>query len=206
MTGTEPGDIGRRVFGDRLPQAKAYADRLATVGIERGLLGPREAERVWDRHVLNSVAVAGLLPEGASVADIGSGAGLPGIPLAILRPDLTVTLVEPLLRRSTFLTETVAELGLGERVRVERARAEELEERFDVVVSRALAPLDRLAGWCRPLVAAGGMVLAIKGRSAADEVSSHEATLRKLGLTADVLTVTADPDLEPTYAVRLVTT
>jgi 16S rRNA (guanine527-N7)-methyltransferase len=165
------------VFGERLGLAERYAALLAGAGIERGLLGPREADRVWERHVLNCAAIAELVPPGASVADLGSGAGLPGIPLALARPDLTVTLIEPLLRRTSFLDLVVAELDLP--VRVMRARAEDVRERFDVVVSRALAPLDRLLRWSAPLLAPGGTILAMKGQSAADEVAAHQDTLRR---------------------------
>ncbi len=131
----------------------------------RGLLGPREADRLWERHLVNSAAAAAALPTaGGLLADVGSGAGLPGIPLAILRPDLTVRLVEPLLRRATFLTEVVAALGLAN-VEVVRARAEDLHGAWTAatVTARAVAPLDRLAGWCLPLVAPGGSLLALKG-------------------------------------------
>lgn len=172
-------EAARSVFGDRLPLAEAYAGWLTGAGIERGLLGPREAERVWERHLLNCVAIASLLPAGVTVADIGSGAGLPGIPLAIARPDLRVTLVEPLLRRATFLEEVRADLGLD--VQVRRARAEEITDQFVVLVSRAVAPLDRLARWCAPLLAPDGLLFAIKGSSAAEEVEQHRTLLGNLG-------------------------
>ena len=149
-------EAARRAFSsERLPLAERYVELLATAGVERGLIGPREAPKLWDRHVLNCLALTSLVPPGATVADLGSGAGLPGLVLAIGRPDLTVTLVEPLQRRTTFLDEVIDELGL-EDVRVVRGRAEELHgrERFDVVTARALAPLDRLLGWGMPLVAA----------------------------------------------------
>src|SRR5829696_7297358 len=137
----------REVFGDEFPLVNRYVDILATTGVEWGLIGPREAERLWDRHILNSAALSGLIAANSTVADVGSGAGLPGIPLALLRPDLRMTLVEPLLRRSTFLVEAVDELQLTQ-VAVVRARAEEYTGRYDIVVARALAPLDRLIGWC----------------------------------------------------------
>lgn len=173
-------EAAREVFGARLPLAEAYAGWLVGAGIERGLLGPREADRVWERHLLNCASIVGMLPAGATVADIGSGAGLPGIPLAIARPDLRVTLIEPLLRRATFLEEVRADLGLD--VQVRRARAEEVTDQFDVLVSRAVAPLDRLARWCAPLLAPGGLLLAIKGSSAAEEVAQHRTLLGNLGL------------------------
>ncbi len=163
---------------ERLPLAERYTELLATEGVVRGLIGPREAPRLWDRHVLNSAVLADAVPEGSSVCDIGSGAGLPGLVLAIGRPDVTVTLVEPLARRTTFLDEVVAELGLSH-VRVERARAEKLHGRatFDVVTSRAVAPLNRLLGWSMPLVAPTGALVAMKGRSVHDEISAASGLL-----------------------------
>ena len=147
----------------------------------RGLIGPREAPRLWERHLLNCAVVGEVVPDGASVCDLGSGAGLPGLALAIARPDLTVTLVEPLLRRTAFLEEVVADLGLE--VEVVRARAEDLHggRTFDVVTSRALAPLGRLLRWSLPLVARSGALVAMKGSSAADEVTAAARDLRRLG-------------------------
>ena len=200
-----PGaDTARQVFGPAYASASRYVDILADRGIGWGLLGPREGERLWDRHVLNSVALADLLPAGATVADVGSGAGLPGIPLAILRSDLRVDLIEPLLRRSTFLIEAVEELGLAGTVRVVRARAEEHRgQRYDVVVSRALAPLGRLLTWCEPLCEPGGAILALKGRSAAEELAAAGAQLARLQLTGEVLTVRAHPAVEATTVLRV---
>ncbi len=176
---------------------------MANRGIEWGLLGPREVPRLWDRHILNSAAVAQLVPDHAGVADIGSGAGLPGIPVAILRPDLVVDLVESLLRRTTFLTHTVDDLGITSRVQVVRARAEELDRRYDVVLSRALAPLDRLVRWCRPLLSDGGSILAIKGSSAEQEIADHAKLLRQAGLNAEVVACRLDDEIPPTTVVRL---
>ncbi|HEX4189428.1 MAG TPA: 16S rRNA (guanine(527)-N(7))-methyltransferase RsmG [Marmoricola sp.] len=169
-------DEAQGVFSDALPTAIAFATLLATDGIVRGLIGPREVPRLWDRHILNCAAVTEAVPEGASVADIGSGAGLPGLVMAIRRPDLTVTLIEPLLRRTTFLEESVVALGLTN-VAVRRARAEEVHgsAEYDVVTSRAVAPLDRLSRWSLPLVRSGGLFLAMKGSSAEQEI----ATARK---------------------------
>jgi 16S rRNA (guanine527-N7)-methyltransferase len=167
------------------------------------LLGPREAERLWDRHILNSAALSGLIPADSAVADVGSGAGLPGIPLAILRPDLRVTLIEPLLRRSTFLTQAVEELQISDRVEVVRSRAEDHQQTYDVVVARALAPLDRLIGWCNPLRAPDGVILALKGASAADEIAAAGRQLQAAQLQAEMLKVRAYPDLEPATVVRL---
>ena len=175
------------VFGDRLSLAQEYRDILATDGIMQGLIGPREVDRLWTRHVLNCAVIGEVIAPGSTVIDIGSGAGLPGIPLAIARPDLTVTLVEPLLRRSTFLDSVITRLGLT-CVRVVRGRAEEKAVRAvvgtaDVVTSRAVAPLDRLAGWSAPLVSPGGVMIAIKGSSAAEEIERDQAAVAKRGLT-----------------------
>jgi 16S rRNA (guanine527-N7)-methyltransferase len=180
-----------------------YVDLLAGPGVERGLIGPRETGRLWDRHVLNSLALAGLIGEGSEVVDVGSGAGLPGLPVAIARPDLSVTLLEPLLRRSAFLEEAVADLDLGDRVRVVRGRAEDHPEQYDHVLARAVAPLPRLLGWCLPLLRRSGTLLALKGRSAAEEVAAARDVLRGARRTAEVLTVRALPDVEVTRVVRV---
>jgi 16S rRNA (guanine527-N7)-methyltransferase len=177
---------------------------LASRGIDWGLIGPREIDRLWDRHIVNSLAVSELVPVGAEIVDVGSGAGLPGIPLAITRPDLRVELLEPLLRRSNFLTHTVEELGITHRVAVRRGRAEETRAQYDAVLSRALAPLDRLLRWCLPLMRSPGRILAVKGSSAADEVAKHQRLIENSGLRADVRTVTWDLRLEPTTVVELV--
>lgn len=181
---TSDQDVSRETGlfpAERLPLAEQFADLLATAGVERGLIGPREAPRLWDRHLLNCAMLAEAVPPGVSVADLGSGAGLPGVVLAIARPDLRVTLVEPLERRTVFLHEVVDLLGL-EQVEVVRGRAEVLhgERVFDVVTSRALAPLDRLLTWSMPLVAPDGVLLAMKGRSLEDEIQAAASTLRRL--------------------------
>jgi 16S rRNA (guanine527-N7)-methyltransferase len=175
--------------------AERYVALLATAGVERGLIGPREAPRLWDRHVLNSLAISSGVPQGATVADLGSGAGLPGLVLAIGRPDLRITLVEPLQRRVTFLDEVIAELSL-EDVTTVRGRAEELHgrERYDVVTARALAPLGRLLTWAMPLVAEGGALLAMKGSSAAEEIAAASAELRKLRCAPPEQLLVTGPD------------
>lgn len=166
-------------FGDRLPVAERYAEILATAGVERGLIGPREVDRLWERHLLNCAAPVVRVPRDATVADVGAGAGLPGMVWAIARPDLHVTMVEPLLRRTTFLEEAADELGLTN-VTVLRSRAEDVTEKYDVVTARAVAALEKLARWCMPLVKPGGHLLALKGRSAAEEVAAARATLGRL--------------------------
>lgn len=173
-------------FGDGQEAIKCYVDILLDRGIVWGLLGPREADRIWQRHVLNSVAFADLIPEGACVVDVGSGAGLPGIPLAVFRPDLKITLLEPLARRSAFLELAVAELDLGDRVSVVRGRAEQHDGRYDMVISRAVAPLGRLLGWCVPLMGSGGRVLALKGSGVVDEVRDSAELIAKLRLRTEV--------------------
>ncbi len=174
--------IRRSVFGDRYDLAVAYAEMLRTDGLTRGLIGPRETARIWDRHLLNCAVVAPVIPTGASLVDVGSGAGLPGVVLALARPDLTVVLVEPLLRRATFLVEVVSRLGLAG-VTVTRSRAEDVHGRLhgDVVIARAVAPLDRLVHWCLPLVGRGGELLALKGARAQEELAATAGILAGLG-------------------------
>jgi 16S rRNA (guanine527-N7)-methyltransferase len=169
--------IAADVFADALPLAIRYVEILATRGVVRGLIGPREPARLWRRHVLNSVALVDQVPAAAHVVDLGSGAGLPGIPLALARPDISVTLVEPMQRRVDFLREVVDELGLT-RVVITRARAEELPRgEADVVVARAVAPLTRLIPLALPLLRAGGRLLALKGENAATEVGKARHVL-----------------------------
>ena len=189
----------------RLPLAERYAGLLATEGVVRGLIGPREAPRLWDRHLLNCAVLGDLLPAGSTVCDIGSGAGLPGLVLAVARPDLQITLVEPLLRRTTFLEEVVSELALGH-VEVVRGRADALHgrRRFDVVTSRAVAPLDRLLGWSMPLVASEGALVAMKGSSVEDEVRTAAGVLESLRCAPpEVRVLGADLLSSPTSAVRV---
>ena len=199
----DPEQLARELYGDAAILIGHYVDILTSKGIDCGLLGPRETDRVWDRHILNSAALADLIAVGSSVIDVGSGAGLPGIPLALLRPDLRITLLEPLLRRSTFLVETLDDLDLAERVTVVRARAEDHPLRYDVVVARAVAPLDRLIGWCNPLREPGGMLLALKGRSAAVELGRAARVLQQHRLTAEVVTAASDQRMEPVSVVRV---
>jgi 16S rRNA (guanine527-N7)-methyltransferase len=196
-------DAAREVYGAQFPAINRYVDILTSTAVEWGLLGPREADRIWNRHILNCAALSGLITADSSVADVGSGAGLPGIPLALMRPDLRVTLIEPLLRRFTFLDQTVEDLGIADRVQVVRSRAEDHHQTYDFVVARALAPLDRLIGWCNPLRVGGGVILALKGESAADEVAAAKPELQAARLEAEVLIVRAHPDADPATVVRL---
>lgn len=199
------------IFGERIALAARFVDMLRTHGVERGLIGPREADRLWDRHVLNSAVVAELLSKTTTVIDVGSGAGFPGIPLAIARPDLTVTLLEPMARRTEWLREVLETLELG-RVTVVRGRAEEkaVREELDpaaVATARAVAPLAKLAGWCLPLVRPGGRVLALKGASAADEVSRDRGAVQRAGGTDIEIVQCGDDALEvPTTVVSMTRT
>jgi 16S rRNA (guanine527-N7)-methyltransferase len=171
------------VFGTALPLAERYVQMLAGPGVIRGLLGPREVPRLWTRHVLNCAAVADLVPRPSALIDLGSGAGLPGIVLALLLPDVQVTLLERMERRSLFLDECVQELGLRN-AQVYRATAEEVAGKLaaDVVTARAVAPLDRLAGLAAGLVRPGGLILAVKGAAAEEEVAQARPVLRRLGM------------------------
>ncbi|GIG64394.1 16S rRNA (guanine(527)-N(7))-methyltransferase RsmG [Phytomonospora endophytica] len=196
-------DTAAKVFGERETLAVAYAELLATDGVERGLIGPREVPRLWERHMLNCGVLAELIPEAVAVIDVGSGAGLPGIPLAIVRPDVEVMLVEPMLRRTVFLEEAVKALGLTN-VTVFRGRAEDCDVAAPIVTARAVAALDKLARWCLPLVVSGGELLAMKGSSAQEEVTTHAKAVRKAGGTdAEVLTCGAGLLEVPTTIVRI---
>lgn len=193
------------VFGDRLPLARAYAEFLATAGIERGLLGPREVPRIWERHVFNSAVLGEVIEDGARVIDVGSGAGLPGIPLAIARPDLHVQLLEPLLRRYNFLAEINDQLELG--CEVVRGRAEEpaVVKQLggaDVVTSRAVAPLGKLAKWSLPLVRVGGSMKALKGGSVAAELERDAREIRKAGGGNGTIEMVGESKVaEPTHVI-----
>jgi 16S rRNA (guanine527-N7)-methyltransferase len=178
-------DVAAGVFSHALPRAERFAALLADDGVVRGLIGPRETTRLWERHLLNCALLGNAIEENLEVCDIGSGAGLPGVVLALARPDLQVTLVEPLLRRTTFLEEVVSGLGLTN-VEVVRARAEQLHgvRDFDVVTARAVAPLDRLLAWSMPLVRRGGVLVAMKGSSAQEEVDSARVALSTYGAGA----------------------
>ncbi|WP_427015882.1 16S rRNA (guanine(527)-N(7))-methyltransferase RsmG [Pseudarthrobacter sp. P1] len=194
-----------RIFGDRLDLAKRYVEHLETSGIERGLIGPREVPRLWSRHVLNCAVVAELIAPNAHVADVGSGAGLPGLCLAIARPDLELTLIEPLERRVAWLEEVVMDLKLNN-VEIIRSRAEAALGKVEcsVVTARAVSALNTLAPLTIPLLDGHGELLAIKGRSAAEEIEKAAKIIRKLGgVSTEVVTAGADILDEPTTVVRV---
>lgn len=203
MTLVSDDAIADRLYRDNYKTIRQYVDILASRGVDWGLIGPREIGRLWERHILNSIALESLIPEGCRVADVGSGAGLPGIPLAILRPDLEMILIEPMLRRSNFLTEAIDELGLDDRVSVVRGRAEDADLHVDVVVSRAVAKLATLINWTADLIVDSGSLLALKGQSADDEVVKAKKELSKRRLSAEVLLIRADPASDVTRAVRV---
>ena len=166
------------VYPEAAENLARFANWLAGAGVERGFLGPREVDRIWDRHIANCAVVEELIPQNSKVFDIGSGAGLPGLVLAIVRPDITIGLIEPLMRRSEFLTEVVVDLGLSEQVTVIRGRAEELKgHSAPIVTARAVAPLGKLLTWSLPLTTKGGQILAMKGSSAATEIAEAEDIL-----------------------------
>lgn len=194
------------IFGDRLGLAQRYVEHLATSGTERGLIGPREVPRLWSRHVLNCAVIESQIAQGSHVADVGSGAGLPGLCLAIARPDLELTLIEPLERRVIWLQEVVDDLGL-DNVTVMRTRAELAVGLVDadVVTARAVSALSNLAGLTIPLLSGKGEVIAIKGRSAGEEIEKAAKLIRKLGGTETSVVVVGEELLaEPTTVVRIV--
>jgi 16S rRNA (guanine527-N7)-methyltransferase len=197
--------VASAIFGDRLPLAERYAVELATSAVVRGLIGPREVDRIWERHILNCAVIGEVIAEGSTVVDVGSGAGLPGIPLALASPSLTVHLVEPLLRRVQWLAETLEVLALPN-VTVERARAEdsELRGRADVVTGRAVAPLARLLPMVAPLLKEPGLVVALKGSAAGVELDEAADVLRQAGVhDARVVECGVDLLLAPTTVVTM---
>lgn len=205
MPAPDPPGEASAVFGEHLRTARRYAGMLAGHGAERGLIGPRELDRLWDRHLLNCAVVGELIPARARVVDIGSGAGLPGLALAIGRPDVTVTLIESRLRPSDFLCECVDALGLN-RVSVRRCRAEDAAGSLvaDVVTARAVASLGRLAEWSLPFLVSGGELLALKGETAGEELADTRSRLRRLGARrADVVRVGEATIRHPATVVRV---
>ncbi|MGB3685212.1 MAG: 16S rRNA (guanine(527)-N(7))-methyltransferase RsmG [Ornithinimicrobium sp.] len=201
-----PPRVAAEIYGERLPLAQRYAHLLATTGIEHGLLGPREADKMWDRHIVNCAIMESLLPHRTRVVDIGSGAGLPGVALAIARPDLRVSLVEPLARRITWLEQTVEDLGLPH-VSVHHARAEAMVGliQAQVVVARAVARLDQLVAWAWPLLPQGGRLLALKGHSAEAELEQTLPRIEGLGMAHAVVHVLGSDLLaQPVRVVEIV--
>ena len=176
MTNLQPESVSRettiaKYFPGQEDAIRAYADFLTTAGIERGLIGPREGERIWERHIFNCLPITQLLPQEASLFDIGSGAGLPGIVIALARPDLKVTLIEPLERRVEFLNEAVAAIAAsGVEIAVIRGRAQDVKKSADFVTARAVAPMEKLKKISWHMVKTGGSLLAMKGESAATEM------------------------------------
>lgn len=201
-------DVARRVFGDHIDHAEEFVDFLIERGVVRGVIGPREIDRLWDRHVLNSAVLSERIPDAARVIDVGSGGGFPGIPLAIARPDVDVVLLEPMARRIDWLHEAVDRLELSN-VTVVRGRAEEKAARkevgtADVVTARAVAPLGKLARWCLPLVRRDGELLALKGESAGEEIERDAQQIRSAGGFDPVVVRCGEGVLErPTTVVRI---
>ncbi len=198
-------EAAQKVFGDRLPLAQRYVEHLATSGIERGLIGPREVPRLWARHVLNCAVVEEFITEGASVVDVGSGAGLPGLCLAIARPDLSLTLIEPLERRVIWLDEVIDDLGL-DNVSILRSRAEQAVGLVDAdyVTARAVSALVGLLDITLPILRGTGELLALKGRSAAEEITKARKKLNKYGVReVDILTAGEGLLEEPTTVVQV---
>jgi len=191
------------IFGDQIDQARSFAQTLANDSDELGLLGPRELDKLWSRHILNSAVVAELVRPGDKVADVGSGAGLPGIPMAIARPDAEFVLIEPMERRSSWMLEVVEDLGL-KNVRVLRSRAEDVTEQdFDVVTARAVAALDKLLKMCLPLLKPGGALIALKGSKAAEEIANSKKLEKKLSISSFEILVCGEKFLpEPTSVVK----
>ncbi len=199
-----PAGVVDQIFGARAELAERFVEHLVTTGVERGLIGPRETSRIWSRHVLNCAVLSELIPDAGTLIDVGSGAGLPGLAVAIARPDVRVTLVEPLERRTVWLQEVVDDLGLE--TRVVRARAEDLvgREGAQVVTARAVAPLGRLARWCLPLAEPGGQLLALKGRSAQAEIAAATDELQRAGVVGiELLTCGVAVLSDPTTVVRV---
>ena len=190
------------IFGDQIGKARLYFEALVRDGDLLGLLGPREMPKLWTRHILNSAVVAELVSPGQTVADVGSGAGLPGIPMALAQPQAHFTLIEPMERRSDWLRRVVQDLELTN-IRVHRARAEEVAEVFDVVTARAVSALPNLLRMCVPMTKHGGEVIALKGSKAAEEIQDAKKLQKKLGIASfEIVRVGGEFLTDPTLVVR----
>jgi 16S rRNA (guanine527-N7)-methyltransferase len=190
------------IFGDQIGKARSYFEALVRDGDLLGLLGPREMPKLWTRHILNSAVVADLVSPGQTVADVGSGAGLPGIPMALAQPQAHFTLIEPMERRSDWLKRVVQDLELTN-IRVHRARAEEVSEVFDVVTARAVSALPNLLRMCVPMTKHGGEVIALKGSKAAEEIQDAKKLQKKLGIASfEIVRVGGEFLTDPTLVVR----
>lgn len=190
------------IFGGMIDQARLYFEALVRDGDLLGLLGPREMPKLWTRHILNSAVVAELVAAGKTVADVGSGAGLPGIPMALAQPGAEFTLIEPMERRSDWLKAVVKDLGLAN-VRVQRARAEEVVDVFDIVTARAVSALPNLLRMCVPMTKHGGQIIALKGSKAADEIQDAKKLQKKLGIESfEIVRVGSEFLVDPTLVVR----
>ena len=196
-----PTDEARELFGIAFAGAERFAEMLAAEGELRGLVGPRELPRLWTRHIVNSAAVVPFLPARGTVADVGSGAGFPGIVVALLRPDLEVALIEIMERRMDWLGDVINELDL-DNVTLQRARTEDVKERFDAVTARAVANLTKLVRLTAPLLRQGGSLLALKGARAEVEVEAARHVVRKAGLKPAVIHEVVTPGEELTKVVR----
>ena len=196
-------ESAKAIFGPQIDKARAFAEKLANDSDDLGLLGPRELDKLWSRHILNSAVVAETVQPGDHVADVGSGAGLPGIPMAIAMPEAHFVLIEPMERRSNWMLEVIEELGLTN-AEVRRARAEEVTDlKFDIVTARAVAALDKLLRLCVPLLKPGGSLVALKGSKAADEIEAAKKLQKKLGIASFEIQICGEKFLaEPTSVVK----